>query len=416
MICEMTFLKGLGSAGVRRLRGLPLICAAALAAAAPAFAHPGPQVSSSIGKAVGTIKTIAGNKISLAPDSGEPIAVEVQENARLLRIAPGEKDLKQAAPMQLTDLQPGDRILVRGLLGVDGKTILASSVIAIKEADIAQKQTSEREQWRTHGIGGLVKSVDAAAGTIAVATSSGSAAPVTIHVTKSTIIRRYAKDSVKFDDAKLGALDQVKPGDQLRARGTRSADGAEFSADEIVSGSFRNIAGTVSSVNADGKSATVMDLATKKSVTVNFTTESQMRKLSPEVAERLAARMKAKSARGEHGGNAESVPARPPAGNTSPGVEGREGRRPGGSADLQQALSRMPAVTLADLQKGEAVMIVATEGSSDSAVTAITLLAGVEPILQATSKGGEAMTLSPWSLGGGGGEGGDAGGGSSATP
>jgi hypothetical protein len=57
----------------------------------------------------------------------------------------------------------------------------------------------------------------------------------------------------------------------------------------------------------------------------------------------------------------------------------------------------MPSATLADLQKGDAVMIVATPGASDGSVVAITLLAGVEPILQASPTGGQSI-LTPWSL------------------
>jgi hypothetical protein len=64
-------------------------------------------------------------------------------------------------------------------------------------------------------------------------------------------------------------------------------------------------------------------------------------------------------------------------------------------------LNRMPAVTLADLQKGTAVMIVATEGSPQNPPTAVTLLTGVEPILTASPDTGRAaMLLSPWNLGG----------------
>ena len=58
----------------------------------------------------------------------------------------------------------------------------------------------------------------------------------------------------------------------------------------------------------------------------------------------------------------------------------------------------MPPATLADLQKGDAVMIVATSGSQDGSVVAITLLAGVEPILQASPSGGQSI-LTPWNLG-----------------
>jgi hypothetical protein len=70
-----------------------------------------------------------------------------------------------------------------------------------------------------------------------------------------------------------------------------------------------------------------------------------------------------------------------------------------GSGDFQQILNRMPAVAVADLKKGDAVLIVATEGSSAGG-TAITLLSGVEPILQAAPSASQAMMLTPWSLGG----------------
>ena len=73
-------------------------------------------------------------------------------------------------------------------------------------------------------------------------------------------------------------------------------------------------------------------------------------------------------------------------------------------------LGRLPAVTIADLRKGSAVMIVATEGSATNSPTAITLLTGVEPILTAAPKGGQAaMLLSPWNLNGAGGEAGGGG-------
>ncbi len=74
------------------------------------------------------------------------------------------------------------------------------------------------------------------------------------------------------------------------------------------------------------------------------------------------------------------------------------GGRSGGAPDLQQMLSRMPAASLADLHKGDAVMLVSTEGTAGTG-TAITLLSGVEPILQAAPNAGQAMMLAPWSLG-----------------
>jgi hypothetical protein len=73
--------------------------------------------------------------------------------------------------------------------------------------------------------------------------------------------------------------------------------------------------------------------------------------------------------------------------------------RSGGAPDFQQIINRIPAVTLADLHKGDAVMIVATQGTPSGGASAITLLSGVDAILQATPSGSQAMMLSPWSLG-----------------
>ena len=84
-------------------------------------------------------------------------------------------------------------------------------------------------------------------------------------------------------------------------------------------------------------------------------------------------------------------------------------RSGGGPSDLQQMISRMPASALSELQKGDAVMIVATEGEANGVSTVITLLAGVEPILEASPKSSPSTILSPWSLSSGGG-------GEAATP
>jgi hypothetical protein len=363
--------------------------------------------ASSFARPVGTVKSISGNTIILTTDAGSDVTVQVQDITKLVRIAPGQKDLKDATPIQLADLQTGDRILVRGKLADDGQSVTAASIIAMKKSDIAEKQSREREEWQRHGFGGLVNSVDAAGNTINVSLPSpGEKKSVAIHLSKETILRRYAPDSVKFDDAKPAPLDQVKPGDQLRARGTRSADGAEFTADEIVSGTFRNIAGPISALDASAGTITVQDLVLKKSITVKITGDSQMRKLPPPMAQQIAARLKGASAEGQSaapatggtGSAANSEPSARPDGSPSGGPRGM-GRSGGGSGDLQQAISRMPRATLGDLQKGDAVMIVSTEGGANGVLTVITLLGGVEPILEASPKSSASTILSPWSLG-----------------
>ena len=386
-------------------------------------AQGGQQPSSqtpAVARPVGTIRSISGNTITLTTDAGSDVTVQVQDATKLVRIAPGQKDLKEATPIQLADVQPGDRILVRGKLAEDGKSVVAASVIAMKKADITEKQSRDREEWQKHGFGGLVNSVDPAGNTISVALpSAGEKKGVAVHLSKDTILRRYASDSVKFDDAKPASLDQVKPGDQLRARGTRSADGNELTADEIVSGTFRNIAGTISALDASAGTITVQDLVSKKSITVRITAESQLRKLPAPMAQRIAMRLKGTSTEGPSSAPTPSgagttanagqtaKPSGPPSGGSESSGTGRSGG--GGTADLQQAISRMPAATLPDLQKGDTVMIVATEGGANGVSTVITLLGGVEPILEASPKSNPSTILSPWSLSSGAG-------GEAATP
>jgi hypothetical protein len=394
------------------------ICSSFSAGSAAAAAHtnqggqPSATQTPPVARPVGTIKSISGNTITLTTDAGTDVTVQVQDATKFVRIAPGQKDLKDATPIQLADLQTGDRVLVRGMLAGDGKSVVAASIIAMKKADIADKQSRDREEWQKHGTGGLVSSVDAASNTISVSLPAvGQKKSVAIHFSKDTVLRRYAPDSVKFDDAKPAPLDQIKPGDQLRARGTRSADGTEFTADEIVSGTFRNIAGTISALDASTGTITVQDLATKKPVTVKITSESQLRNLPLPMAQRIAACLK--------GTPPEASAAAPASGNAAPagtagaaqtlgtngplsGGMGRPGG--GGNCDLQQMISRRPAATLADLQKGGAVMIVAIEGGPNSPSIAITLLGGVEPILEASPKSSASTILSPWSLSTGGGE------------
>src|SRR5580698_6009961 len=400
--------------------GLPMVCISAVViglgvGARPVSATPSsasPQAAAA-SKAVGTVKSISGNNIVLAAEGGSDTNVVVQDGARLLQIEPGETDLKKATPLQLTDLQNGDRILVRGSAGPDGKSILAVSVIAMKKADLAARHAHEQAEWQRNGIGGLVSAVDPAAGTITVSTSAlGANKSVLVHVSKNTVLRRYAPGSVKFDDAAAAPIDQVKAGDQLRARGQKSADGGELTADEVVSGSFRNISGTINSIDAGTNTITVQDLVTKKPVIVQISQTSQLRKLPAPMAQRIAARLKggsdapagANAGGGAPSGGAGSAPAAPAAGSAleqrsgdsgaargqgGPGGPGANGGGRGGAGGQG-----------GDLQQGDVVMIVATAdntGASGS-VVAITLLSGVEPILQASPSGQSILT--PWTMSG----------------
>jgi hypothetical protein len=363
--------------------------------------------------ALGTIKTISGDSLTLATDAGTEVKIQVPTDVKVLQVPPGSKDLKEATTIEVSDLQPGDRVLVRPKQGGDASALVAGTIIAMKKADLAEKRQKEQQEWQRHGIGGLVSSVDVAQNTVTIKTlTAAGSKDVVIHTGQSTVLRRYAPGSVNFDDAKVAPIADIKPGDQLRARGPRSPDGNEFTADEIVSGSFRNIAGLVTNVNMAEGILTVNDLATKKPLELKVTSQSQMRKLPERMAQGIAMRLKGTGAGENSGGpaagrpgapstQAQASPTTPAAGANNGGGGTGTGGPPRGGGDFQQMLSRLPASPLSDFQKGDAVMVVATSSQGDGPSTVITLLGGVEPILQATSQGQAASILSPWTLQGG---------------
>ncbi len=369
-----------------------------------------PPVAAS--KAIGAIKAISGTVITLTPDSGADVSITVQPTSQIVRIAPGEKTLTNATSVQLQDLHVGDRIRVTGQMSDDKASLIAAKIVAIAHTDLEARHQQEMQDWQKRGVDGLATAVDAASGAITISVRNKS---TVIHTSSTTVFRRYPPDSVKFDDAKPSTFSEIHAGDQVRARGDRKADGSELTAEEIVSGSFRNIAGTVDSVDASSSTISVHDLLSKKTLHIKVTSDSQLRHLSPEMAQRIAARFKGGSANGgssasssgtsssgtSSGQSATNAPASPaadrPAGMGS--GAGGSGGRPGGAPDFQQMLSRVPAIALSDLHKGDAVVMVSTEGDANSGGTVITLLSGVESILQAAPGASSSSILTPWSLG-----------------
>jgi len=173
--------------------------------------------------------------------------------------------------IQFTDLTVGDRVLVRLAPEPTTDPVTAISLVVIPQADLAQKQQKDREEWQRNGVGGLVKSVNPGTGVIVITSGAGAVQKtITLHTTPATTLRRYASDSVNFDQAKAAPIETIQAGDQLRARGTKNADGTDVAAVEVVSGSFRNIAGTISAINASTMTVTLKDLATKQNVTVHI--------------------------------------------------------------------------------------------------------------------------------------------------
>ena len=61
-------------------------------------------------------------------------------------------------------------------------------------------------------------------------------------------------------------------------------------------------------------------------------------------------------------------------------------------------LERMPALSLAELKPGDALIVSSTQGADRSNATAITLIAGVEPFLRAAPRTAGQVNLGAWSF------------------
>jgi hypothetical protein len=362
---------------------------------------------------MGSVTSIASGQIVLKTAQGDEHKIAVAATADVKRIEPGQTNLATAVAMPLADLAVGDRILVWIDPASPADNPGALRIVAIKAADLAQKRQQEAADWQINGVGGLVKTTDPATGLIVVTSGAGATAKtVTVHTDKATTLKRYAAASISYESAQPGPFEAIHPGDQLMARGQKNADGTDLLAKEVVSGSFRNVSGLIASLDPDHQSFTIKDLATKKTLTVTVPADAQMKQVPANVAAMLAARLKGTSAPAAapaQQGAAAPPAGAPPQGGGNPAWQGRgQGGAPGGqrggaaSNDPQQMLTRLPAIHFADLTKGEAVMLVSSPG--DSQVTAITLLAGVEALLEAPAS---QNLLANWSMGGGegGGEG-----------
>jgi hypothetical protein len=377
---------------MKRAKENPRVWVAALAVVLMGGIAAGAQQGNGAGRVLGTVESASGNTVVVKTDAGASEKVTVPDTARILRTAPGQKTLADAAKITVDEIATGDRVL----MVVAGDPPTASIVVVNKKSDLEARQQQEQADWQKRGVGGIAKSVDAAAGTVTVASGTRT---ITVHTTPSTIVRRYAPDSVKFSEAQPSALAAIQPGDQVTARGEKSADGSELTAEEIVSGSFRNIAGMVVSTDPGAGTFTVRDLMTKKTVTIRTTPDSDMRKLDPQTAQMIAMRLKGG---GQAPGGGAGVTQ---SGQPAPGAHaGRPGGGAGGNSNggggLARVLAQSPEIHVSDLHKGDAVIIVASSGTPDAA-TAIHLVTGVEPMLQASAKGSQSMLSSAWNLGGG---------------
>ena len=175
--------------------------------------------------------------------------------------------------------------------------------------------------------------------------------------------RRYAPGSWKFQDAQPSAFDQIKAGDRLRVLGDKNQDGSQVKAEEIVTGTFRNLAATIISIDPATNTLKVNNLAVKKGapVTVKLTPDTSLKRLPPRISMMLARLQNGTTAAGPGGASAEGGPVGRggPGGAGGPGggFGGGRGGMGGGPQNLPKMIEQLPQISLADLKSGDALVI-----------------------------------------------------------
>ncbi|MFL6208377.1 MAG: hypothetical protein ACJ74W_05975 [Pyrinomonadaceae bacterium] len=328
-----------------------LLCLCVLLTCASfAAAQPAPT------RAVGVVTAVDGpaRRIKLKTDDGRPLTIQLDETTTLTRVPPGATGAAAAAKTTLAEVAVGDRVFARGTTSADGQSFAAQQVVVSRTAVGAD--TAERGR----SLGGRITALKPETKEITVLARApdGQGRQVIISTAGQVRFLRIAPDSLSMKDAVPGSFAALQIGDQLRATGERSADGARFTAEEIISGSILRVGGTVRSVNAAANELTINTPASDKPVTIAVGARSQLRRIPAETATTFERE------------RASAGQTRPAGNNTSSAPPRRDGQT------IQELFKSLPVVTLADLKQGDAVLVTATPTTDAARLTAIILLTG----------------------------------------
>src|SRR5712692_5255903 len=401
----MDILQGTERTIVQRLTIIMLVTVVALGFGFRAHGQTpsaSPQTAA-VASLIGEVKAIdpTARQMVIREDSGVIFTINLSDKTQYKRLAPGEKSLANATNIAIGDVGQGDRVLARWRAGSDQKTVPAPQVVVMSKADLAKKQDQERAQWRRRGVSGIVTSVNGSTQEITVSSRSlmGAQQAVIIPVTDKVLMRRYPPDTIpKYSEAKPSKFEEVKVGDQLRALGDKSADGTHLTAEEVLFGTFKIVGGTVTSIDAATNLIKINDLQTKKPLTILLKPDSVLRRFPENAAMMFGGGMGPGGPGGGGPGGAGQKPAgvgpgspgatgqggagQKPAGVGPSGAQGGGPRPGGGGGNMADLLERLPTISIGDLKVGDTIIMSSLPGSDSAQFTAISLVAGIEPLLQ----------------------------------
>jgi len=323
-------------------------------------------------RALGEVKIKDGTakQLIIKTDAGSLVTVSLSDATSYMRVAPGEKTLTNATKITFADVAEGDRVLAMGKVSEDQKLVPARTLVVMTKADIAKKQEAERAEWKRRGVLGIITALKPETKEITI-TSRGMAGPqpLIIPISDKVELRRYAPDSIKFADASVAKFDELKVGDQLRALGERNSAGTTFTAEKVVTGSFKTVAGVITAIDQATGEVKINDMQTKQPLTIVVKQDAVLRKF-PAASEMGGMMMMARPAGG----------GQSPAG-AGPGPGGRAGGPGGGGSNMQEMLERLPTIAIADVKVGDTIIVSSTKSTDPTRLTAISLITGADTLL-----------------------------------
>jgi hypothetical protein len=338
---------------------------------------------------VSEINASAG-QITIKTAAGSVVVANVNEKTTYQRMPPGETDRSKAESTSLPEITVGDGVVARGFVAADKKSVPAQQIIVVSQSEIAKQNAAQRMAW-ARGAKGIVSAINATAKEITVTSRSlqGASQAVTVAVTDKAKLKRFPPDSIpKYENAKAAKFEEIKVGDQLNARGEKDAEGTHLSAEEVVFGTFKIAGGTVTAIDAATNTISINDLQTKKPLTIALKPETVVRRFQMMMggmgggAGAPGAGAQGQGAANGQGQAANNRPAgaAPPAGGGQ--APGAGGPRPGGGMNMADLLERLPTISINELKVGDMVIMSTLAGSDPTKTTAISMVAGVEPLLQ----------------------------------
>ena len=345
---------------------------------------------------VSEINASAG-QITIKTAAGSVVVANVNEKTTYQRMPPGETDRSKAEATSLTEITVGDGVVARGFVAADRKSVPAQQIIVVSQSEIAKQNAAQRMAW-ARGAKGIVSAINPTAKEITVTSRSlqGTSQAVTVAVTDKAKLKRFPPDSIpKYENAKSAKFEEIKVGDQLNARGEKDAEGTHLSAEEVVFGTFKIAGGTVTAIDPATNTVTINELQTKKPLTIMLKPETVVRRFQMMMggmgggAGAAGGGAPGTGAQGQGAGNAQGqAAANRPAPGAAPGTSGGQGpgaggQRPGGGGmNMADLLERLPTISLNEIKVGDMIIMSTLPGTDPTRTTAISMVAGVEPLLQ----------------------------------